>query len=54
MNNPQFSQDRKIQGKILDAKHDQESKKLSRGIMGWILGIGDEKPGNLVAFAIVV
>jgi hypothetical protein len=54
MNRIDVPSDRKLQGKILDAQHEQQSKKISRGVMGWLLGIGDEKPGNLVGFSIIV
>ena len=45
--------DRKLKGKILDAQHIQEAKKIERGVMGWLLGIGTEKPGNVAGFAVV-
>jgi hypothetical protein len=49
-----FSHDRRLQGKILDAEHEQATKRLERGAMGWLLGGGKEKPGNVVGFAIIV
>jgi hypothetical protein len=49
-----FSHDRKLQGKVLDAEHEQATKRLERGAMGWLLGIGKEKPGNVVGFAIII
>jgi len=48
------SDDPRLKGKIIDAEHQRTAKRIERGAMGWLLGLGPEKPGNLVAFAIVV
>jgi hypothetical protein len=31
-----------------------EERKLERGAMGWLFGMGSEKPANIAGFAIVV
>lgn len=43
-----------LAGKILDAEHAQKSQKIARGLMGWLLGSGKEKPGNVAALAIML
>ena len=45
---------RVLQEKVLDAQVAHTTKRIERGAMGWLLGIGEEKPGNLVGFAILV
>ena len=50
----QLPQDPKIAGKIIDAEHEQASRRIERGMMGWLLGSGSEKPGNIAGFVVVV
>ena len=45
--------DPKLKGKLIDAEHQQETQKLSRGLMGVIFGTGKEKPGNIASFVAV-
>jgi hypothetical protein len=49
-----FPNDPRLQGKILDAKHAHTSQRIARGVMGLVLGVGKEKPGNVTGFAIIV
>lgn len=45
------SKSRTTNDKVIDAQ--LKSQRIARGAMGWFLGVGGEKPGNLVAFAII-
>ena len=45
--------DTRLKGKLIDAEHQQATQRLSRGLMGWIFGLGNEKPGNIAGFVVV-
>ena len=34
--------------------HRETTQKTERGVMGWVFGMGSEKPGNVAGFAIAV
>ena len=46
--------DPKLAGQVLKSHADTEARDMERGIMGWLFGMGSEKPANIAGFAIVV
>lgn len=53
-NRVQLPEDPKLAGKILDAQHAQAAQRIQRGAVGWLLGSGKEKPGNVAGLAILL
>ena len=39
----QLPQDPKIAGKIIDAEHEQASRRIERGMMGWLFSLRKRK-----------
>jgi hypothetical protein len=46
--------DSRLKGKLIDAETQHAARRIERGAMGWLLGLGDEKPGNVAGFAILI
>jgi len=46
--------DARLKGKLIDAQSQHTARRIERGVMGWLLGLGNEKPGNVTGFSILV
>lgn len=53
-NRIELPKDRELAGKLLQSHADVEAAKMQRGLVGAVIGMGEEKPGNIGVLAFVM